>query len=143
MEQEDYIKRQIDQLGRVLGKILAGLLGLKSQGSAGDVAAELTLELEDVLPLNGGDQASMPDDLFLEMIKDERKFGEENLGKLAEILHLLGEEYSRPGLAGKKGKNFYEKALRVYEYIDKTGKTYSFDRHLKIEAVKHALKEVT
>ena len=90
MEQEDYIKRQIDQLGRVLGKILAGLLGLKSQGSAGDVAAELTFELEDVLPLNRGDLASMPDDLFLEMINDGRKFGEENLGKLAEILHLLG-----------------------------------------------------
>jgi len=32
MDQEDYLIRQISQLGRVLGKILAGLLGLKATG---------------------------------------------------------------------------------------------------------------
>jgi hypothetical protein len=32
MEQRDYLKKQIDQLGQVLGKIFSDLLGLKSNG---------------------------------------------------------------------------------------------------------------
>ena len=45
MQQEDWLIRQINQLGRVLGKILSDLLGLKTQGrvSEGIEAAEQTL----------------------------------------------------------------------------------------------------
>ena len=32
MKQNDYFLKQIDNLGRILGKILADLLSLKSQG---------------------------------------------------------------------------------------------------------------
>ena len=32
MEQQDYLKKQIDQLGKVLGKIFSDLFGLKSNG---------------------------------------------------------------------------------------------------------------
>ena len=36
MQQEDFLKRQIDQLGQVLGKILADLIGLKAVGQIGE-----------------------------------------------------------------------------------------------------------
>jgi hypothetical protein len=48
LQQEDWLIRQINQLGRVLGKILADLLGLKTRGQLGEgiEAAEQTLKNE-------------------------------------------------------------------------------------------------
>ena len=41
MEQRDYLKKQIDQLGKVLAKAFSDLLGLKNSGQI-NVGFELT-----------------------------------------------------------------------------------------------------
>ena len=92
MDQEDFLKSQIDQLGRVLGKILTALLGFKAQGqvSEGIEAADQALKTE--LGLNIDDLTLIPTELFLTTLLDTKKFGDNNFEQLAEIMFLIAEE---------------------------------------------------
>jgi hypothetical protein len=53
MQQEkDYLKKQIDQLGIVLRKVLSDLLGLKQQGLQEDVIEMTNKELKSEIDLD-------------------------------------------------------------------------------------------
>jgi len=136
LQQEDFIKRQIDQLGRVLGKILADLFGLKTQGlvSEGIEAADQTLKNE--LDLNIDDLTSIPTEKFIKTLQEGKKLSNDNFDKLADILFLIAEELEHQDPDNEKKKKLYERSLTIYEHLDKTSSTYSFDRHAKIEKIK-------
>ena len=137
MEQEDFLKRQIDQLGRALGRILAGLMGLKAryQSSQGIEAADQALKTE--LGLNLDDLALIPAESFLTAMIDTKKFSDNNFEQLAEIMFLVAEELNVKGADALKMEKLYERALLIFEILDKTSTTYSFDRHRKIEKIKN------
>jgi len=139
MQQEDWLIRQINQLGRVLGKILADLLGLKAQGlvSEGIEAAEQALKNE--LDLNIDDLNSISTERFIKTLQEGKKLSDDDFDKLADIFLLIAEELDESGADNDKKEKLYKKALTIYEYVDKTGSTYSFDRHSKIEKIKNAL----
>ena len=139
MEQEDYIKRQIDQLGRVLGKILAGLIGLKAHGqvSEGIEAADQALKTE--LGLNIDDLTLIPTESFLKTLLGTKKFSDNNFEQLAETMFLIAEELNIKNIEVGKMKKLYERSLIIYEILDRTSSTYSFDRHSKIEKIKKVL----
>ncbi len=52
MEQRDYIKRQIEQIGILLGRMLSTLLGLRSGGDSGSAIQQICGELKDELDLD-------------------------------------------------------------------------------------------
>ena len=52
MEQRDYIKRQIEQIGILLGRMLSTLLGLRSSGDTGSAIQQICGELKDELDLD-------------------------------------------------------------------------------------------
>ncbi len=135
MEQEDYLKRQIDQLGRVLGKILSDVLGFanKGQTSLGIDITNQTLKKE--LDINIQELIDIETDIFIKTLKSEKKFANNNLDQLAEILLLLADSSKQD----KDKKNIYVKCLRIYEYLESVEKTYSFDRQMKIEKIKNVL----
>ncbi|MCK9400542.1 MAG: hypothetical protein M0Q51_11185 [Bacteroidales bacterium] len=139
MQQEDWLIRQINQLVRVLGKILADLLGLKTQGrvSEGIEAAEQALENE--LGLNIDDLTAIPTENFIQTLQESKQFSNDNFEMLADIFLIIAEELDQRGMDDGKKKKLYERALTIYEHLDKTGSTYSFDRHNKIEKIKNAL----
>ena len=139
MEQEDYIKRQIDQLGRVLGKILAGLLGLKARGQASQGIESVSQELKTELGLNLEDLTLIPTDSFLTTLLDTMKFSDKNFEQLAEIMFLFAEELNARNTDVSKMKLLYERALIIFEIFDKTSSTYSYDRHSKIKKIKKVL----
>lgn len=134
MEQEDYLKRQIDQLGRVLGKILTGLLGFvnKGQASLGIEIANQSLKTE--LDLNIEELDDLKNDSFIKKLKSEKNFTNENLSQLAEILFLTADNKH-----DKDKRRIYLKCLTVYEYLEKAEKTYSFGRQMKINHIKNML----
>jgi hypothetical protein len=136
LEQEDYLKRQIDQLGKALGKILADLLGLHSHGEAGIgiEAADQALKAE--LDLNMDDLTLIPSGNFIQALLEGRNLNNESLEKLAEILFLIAENTREGNKSSEKINELYERALILYEYTDKTGTTYSIDRHRKIGQLK-------
>lgn len=137
MQQEDWLIRQINQLGRVLGKILADLLGLKTKGQVGEgiEAAEQALKSE--LDLDINELAAMPADRFIITLREGNQFSDENLEMLADILLTIADELNQIDTDNEKKKKLYEKALIIYEHLDKTGSTYSFERHNKIEKIKN------
>jgi hypothetical protein len=139
LQQEDFIKRQIDQLGRVLGKILNALLGFKARGqiSEGIEVADHSLKKE--LGLNTDDLISIPTKSFITTLLEVRRFNDNNFDELAEILFLIAEELNVNNTETEKMKKLYERSLIIYELLDKTSSTYSFDRHSKIEKIKKVL----
>lgn len=137
MEQRDYLLREINQLGKVLGKMIAGLLRLKQ----GDVAmqgvevvnqslkSEIDLDLDLLMTVE-------PDRLIGFLIKD-KGFNEDNLDKLAEILFMIAGDMTEDNPVRN---SYYERCLVIYEYLDKTQQIYSFDRYLKLEQIKTNLQ---
>jgi len=139
MQQEDWLIRQINQLGRVLGKILSDLLGLKTQGKVGEGIEAAEQALKNELDLNIDDLTTIPTERFIKTLQEGKKLSEDDFDKLADIFFLIAEELSQRGTDDKKKKKLYEKALTIHEYLDKTGSTYSIDRHNKIEKIKNAI----
>jgi len=139
LQQEDYIKRQIDQLGRVLGKILADLMGLKARGQASLEIESVSQALKTELGLTIDDLTLIPTDSFLTTLLDTKKFSDNNFEQLAEIMFLIAEELNIKNTDVGKMKQLYERALIIFEILDKTSSTYSFDRHSKIEKIKKVL----
>jgi hypothetical protein len=139
MELEDWFMKQINLLGRVLGKILADLLGLKAVGRVdeGIEIAEKTLKAE--LDLSIDDLVSIPLDHFIISLRDDRKFSDEDLEKLADIFSLIADGLEAKGTNNEKVNHLLVRSLAIYEYLDKTGSTYSMDRHAKIEKIKKSI----
>lgn len=139
MQQEDWLIRQINQLGRVLGKILADLLGLKARGQVGEGIEAAEQELNNELDLNIDVLIWIPKEEFIKSLKDGKKLSDENLENLAGIFFLIAEELNQKGMVNEKMKKLYERSLIIYEYLDNNSSIYSFDRHFKIEKIKKAI----
>lgn len=136
MEQRDLIKEQIDQLGKVLGIILADFLGLKRDlGGAKGIEitntrfqAELDLDIEHLLSLEKGE---------LEHFLEEHKIATDHLDVLSEYLMGAGE-----GLIdedSEKAAVYLTKSLEVMDILDTTTRSLSFQRVERRSRVKKLL----
>ncbi len=133
MEQRDYLKKQIDQLGIVLAKMFSDLLGLKSSGQI-DIGLEITDHaLKSELDYDIQDLINIPTDDFINTLKGQRNLTDDNLDKLAEILLLIADSRQ------EDNKMLYEKCLTIYTYLEKTENIYSLDRQWKIERIEKVL----
>ncbi|MEI7492720.1 MAG: hypothetical protein WCK92_15065 [Bacteroidota bacterium] len=139
MEQEDYIKRQIEQLGKVLGKLLADLIRIKTSGRMSDGIEEADQALKTELDLDITSLTLIPAEAFLSSLLAVRKFNDKHFEQLADILFLIAEELSTSHSDSLRMKKLYERSLIIYEVLDKTSSTYSFERHMKIEKIKKVL----
>jgi hypothetical protein len=136
MEQEDYLMRQINQFSRVLGMLLAGLLGIKNQGEINEAIDASDQVLKKELNLNFDDLVSIPVNSFIRTLLDLKKFNADNLEKLADILAIAAEEQGFGVMDSEKAIKLNERALIIYEYVEESGSTYSFDRQSKINKIK-------
>jgi hypothetical protein len=129
----DYFKKQIDELGQVLAKLLSDLLKLKKDGNA-NTGIELTNEvLQKEIAIDLQQLLSIPDDTFIEELKN-KKIADDNLNRLADILLELVENTSEEHTQQKK--MLYKKSLLLLEHVQKSDSTYSMERHEKIERIK-------
>ena len=130
--QQDYLIKQIDQLGRVLGKILANLLGLKNQGIVSETIEIVNCSLKDELGFDFDELLAIPTDNFIETLIFEKAFNNQHLNCLADICFETAELESKQS----KQKLLYQRALLLYEYLEKAENIYSLDRHLKMDKLK-------
>jgi hypothetical protein len=137
LEQEDYLKRQIDQLGRVLGKILAEMTGLTSQGKTGITSDMTDQALKKELGLGLDDLVTIQTEKFIQTLQETRKVSDENFEKLAGIFFLLAEEPDLNTTSREYRQKLYERALMIYEHLEQTSSTYSFDRHTRMDKIKN------
>ena len=92
MKQDDYFLKQIDILGRILGKIVSDLLKLKNKGEIMESIEITTQALKNELDLNLNEILLLNNDEFVTFLQEEKKFNNGHLEKIAEILFLLGYE---------------------------------------------------
>jgi len=135
MIQDDYFLKQIDILGRTLGKILANLLNLKSQGEIIEVIEITAQSLKSELDLNLNELLNTSNTNLIKFLQDDKKFNADHLEKIAEILFELGS------LINNDIKiNVLEKSLTIYDYLNNKSLTYSHDRIRKVEKIRTILK---
>ena len=137
MEQEDYIKRQIDQLARVVGKILLNFLGFKQKGQV-SIGIEITNQaLKSELDFDIQELINIPDDNFINILLSKKQFNNYCFGKLFELLFLIADDTE-----DKEKKKIYEKCIILLEYLEEKDKVYCFDRQLKLKQIKDYLEVV-
>ena len=135
MEQQDYLMRQFNILGRVLGRMLSDLVGLKSQGKMVDGIEVATQALKSELDIDINELVDIPTNDFVEFLVSEKDYTNDNLDKLAEILLMIADHEEDEGWSRK----LYEKVLTIYLYLEETDNVFSLDRQWKIERIKNIL----
>ena len=141
MEQKDYLMRQIEQAGRVLGKVLADLTGLKNQGKLQDGIGQAEQTLQSELDLSIEELIGIPVDQLINTLLEKERMFQENFEKLADLLVELAEGYEQHKNL-EKSRDLYQRALVLYEYVDQAGSAFSFNRHSKMQRLKDRLDQM-
>lgn len=136
MEFEDYFKRQIDEIGKMLAALLGRLTSLKIEGQFGEGLnlVKQTLNEESILSYN--DLVSVPPEKLIDHL-NKKNIRHENYEKLAELFFEIAE-----GLVNndkKTAMDFFEKSLKIHVFLNQSGSVYSFERHYKIDEIREIL----
>jgi hypothetical protein len=135
LEQNDFLKKQIDLLGRILGKILSDLLKLKNNGEIQDIIEITNQALINELDLNLNEILYLDNNLIINFLQKEKKFNIDHLEKIAEILFNLGYDHD-----SKYRINILNKCQTIYTYLNKNSNTYSSERIMRIDKISELLK---
>jgi len=136
LEQRDYLQKQIDQLGRVLGKIFSDLLGLKSQGLVDEGISFAEQALKNEIDLDLAELSTiLPEDLIY-TLTITKHFSNENLNLLAEIFYIIADQKQMNSKDDSKSIELYNKCLIIFEHLNNSETTYSFDRNAKMERIR-------
>ena len=138
MEQKDYLLRQIDQLGQVLGYILSKMSGLKEIGNLEQATDFAYSYMKEELKFDLDKMLEIVDSQSVEELVSNFKFNNSNLLELSEIIRLIAESYEKKNDL-LKAKNMYKKVLYLLEYINKNETTFSFEIFYKIDEIKSYL----
>lgn len=131
MEQRDHLKKQIDDLAEVLGKLLTGLLQLKTEGKIQESLDLTNQTLKTALNQDMDELLAIPDETFISDLK-AKKIKNEAFDKLAEILLVMADNEG----PSEKGKKIYKKCFLLFEKLESVEPIYSMDRHRKLERLK-------
>lgn len=138
MEQRDYILREIEKIGLLLRAIRQKLFGggqkpaipaeKQAQYLQGQLLNETAFDLDLFLAL-GMDKS-------IEYIGTFKGFNADNLALLAECIAQIGLNHTTD-----HSEKYLEKALQLYECCKLKDRIYSFERELKIAAIKKVLQQ--
>jgi hypothetical protein len=130
MAHEDYFKREVDKLGKVLATALADLLNLKSAHHVGDKMEFINHVFQTQLDISISSLTRLSDEELLKTLK-EKKLTNTHLELIADILtETSGIEGSKEAL------NLAHKALLIYNHVAENEKTFSLQRHDKMQKLK-------
>jgi len=135
MIRNDFLLKQIEELGRVLGQILMNMLGLKNNTLAGGQIEEACQTLRDEVELDVDQLLHVPLDTFVQVLQENKAMDDANLDRFAAILFHIAENAEDKD----KATPLYERSLMIYSYLDHFGNIYSFDRSYYLEQIRKAL----
>jgi len=134
MQKQDYLIRQIDQLGSILGKILYDLLGLKIENKLHLGVSTTQIQLKKALGISNF--TSIPSEDFLEIIQEKNILSNDSLETLADILFILAEEIAYKEDRADEMHKLFERAHIIYQYLENIESTYSLNRHYKMDKIR-------
>ncbi len=135
LERKDFLKKQIDELGRVLGKMLADLLGLKQQGQVSEGLAVVEESMQKALSLNLISLVTVAPPALVAWLQEKHNFAPQHLEPMADILYEAAEGFVLQNDTATANA-LWERALVLYEHLEITETTFSFERHFRIEQLK-------
>ena len=136
MIRNDFLLKQIEELGRVLGQILMNILGLKNNTPAGRLIEETCQTLRSDVDLDLDQLLEVPMDQFVQVLQENKAMNDANLDRFAAILFHIAENTEEK----EKAIPFYERSLIIYSYLDHYSNLYSFERSYYLEQIRKVLK---
>jgi len=138
VERRDLLKDQIEQLGKVLAKILVDFMGFKSTGQASkgieicnqQLKTELDIDVEELLVLS----------------KDELKDFFIERGITASHLEILTDYLTELGISKKEtdqvmANQFFQKAIDLLDLADQITRSVSYTRINKKQILQKNIQE--
>jgi hypothetical protein len=128
-QEKDFILRQIEELGKVLGEIFLRISGQKSGDSARHIDSFVSHELSKQPGFNIDKLLKLNQEQFFEDIS-VKLYGDKGL------YLILGDIFYEAGKScpdADKQKNYFQKALWLYEKNAKMTETFSFSIQEKIK----------
>jgi hypothetical protein len=132
MEQRDYLLRQAELFGQVLGKLLVKLLNIKNQEQTSSVLEITNQAFREDLGLDINTLIALDTNDLINLLIAENKFSNENFERLADIFFIIAENSSQ-----EERNLLNKKCLAMYETIEVSDPTYSINRQFKIEQIKN------
>ena len=139
MEQKDYLMKQINELGRVLGKILADLFRLKAQGKVSDSVQFVNQSLKQKIVLGLDELLEIPMNEMLTLLQTEKNFNDENLESLAELMSETAEIHD-PKSDQKLSNRLNLRSLEILEFLNEHSGSFSITRENQIRKIKNRMK---
>lgn len=128
METRDFLLRQIEQLGAVLRRLLAGISGHKYPDDQSTSIDSTQQALSEVLDLEPGTLPSLSPEELLRALHANKGVSEENQDLLADILSTMAENATD----SQQAQAYRRQALALLEQLNATSSTYDLERHGKV-----------
>ena len=135
MQRQDYIIKQIDQLGKVLSKLLADVLGLKHDLKITEADSIVNSVFEKELGFNFYAFLAIKDAEFITFLIFN-KFDLASMEELANLFFEIGTSSTEK----EKQTNCFSKAKIIYNYLNTERKTFSFDFMTKLNAMENQIQ---
>lgn len=123
MQQRDIIKDEIEQVGKVLGKIIADFFNLRSSDDPTYDCSITNKELKDRLRIDVDHILGLPDE-DLEAYVLDRNISEDHLELLAKYFQELGISQTEPSVCNR----YLRKAIAFLDIADSISNIKSFTR---------------
>jgi hypothetical protein len=138
MEQRDFLKDQIEQMGRVLAKIFSDFLGFRAKGQIFQgieimnhrLQSGLDIEIEKLNTFTKNE---------LNNYLQRRQLTAEHIEILSECLKEIGKGELKRNK--EEAKISLEKAIELLDIADEISNTMSFDRIKKKDEIKNVLHQ--
>ncbi len=130
MEQKDFILREIEKISTLLMYLIGKFVPAKSIEEQQLTEELINNELKEHYGNDLNYILKLEEKDFETEFSQNKGFNFENIELLADLLYTIGNDNIEIQLA------YLQKALVIYEYIDKKSKTFSFERINKINSLK-------
>lgn len=127
MPKEDYLSKQISQLGFFLKKALEKLTKMKSESDSLVSVSEINQKMQEELGFDLNTIENLSEAEIIAFLERQPLLNSENLEILADILLAVNKQ------------DLSKKALLLYHHINIKTATFSFERNSKIERLKQKL----
>lgn len=138
MERRDYLLTQIQQLGRFLRRIIEMMMGKSSSSNLEEL---MNQQQEDFKENCGFDIELLATPDFEELkdaISENNSYNPENIQLLADFMVLLASK--NIDTPPTKIYRLKQNALKLYELLEVSEKTYSLDRQTKMAELRRDLE---
>jgi hypothetical protein len=130
MLKRDYLIKQLEEFGKILGQIL----GLKKEGNLSQLNDMIREASQKYAATEIGFAETISDELLLATLIDEKRLTDEQLKMLGDLLFEKAEYYLAYNSPEAQSLNCYKKSYLIYSFLKEHATiNFSLDMHYKLE----------